>query len=256
LLLNTAKKEVEAGLASYLEIRGWQSGAVPEELGLKRHVYHSLYLIDLEPDADKLKKRFHHSVTRGIHQAEKRGVSVRITRAEVDIDRFYKLNVATRKKLGVLPQPHTFFKAIFRHVISQDRGFVLLAEWEGKVIGGILFLTHGDTIYYKFNASDESHLQKRPNHLAIWEALRHACANNYRYFDFGRCAPEEESLRLFKARWGAREVDLPYYYYPGIKGFNAASQNSLRYRAMRLLSTVAPSFAFKAAGTVLYKHIG
>ena len=161
----------------------------------------------------------------------------------------------TRKKLGVLPQPYSFFKALFRHVISQHLGFLLMAEWEGKVIAGVLFLTYKDTIYYKFNASDKNYLQKRPNHLVIWEAMRYACANDYKHFDLGRCSPEEEGLRTFKSRWGAKEVNLPYYYYPEVKGFTTVPENSPRYRAMRLFSRVVPPFAFRVAGSLLYKHL-
>ena len=255
LLLSLSKKEVDEGAASYLEVRGWQNTVNPTQLGLTIRDYHVLYLLDLEPGVDILKERLHHSVRRGIHQALQRGVTVRLTRTENDLDHFYKLNIATRKKLGVLPQPHTFFEALHRHMISQNLGFIMLAEWGGKVIAGILFLTHNDTIYYKFNASDENHLQKRPNHLAIWEGIRYACANGYKHFDFGRCTPEEEGLRIFKSRWGAKEVDLPYYYYPRVKGFTIVSESSLRYRTMKLFSHIIPEFAFRAAGSFLYKHV-
>jgi len=255
LLLNSAKKEVEMGSASYLEIRGWQNGVVPAQLDLLTRNYYLLYLLDLEPGIDILKERFHHSVRRGIHQAEKRGVTAHMTRTKADLDHFYKLNVATRKKLGVLPQPHAFFESLFRYVISQNLGFMLMAEWEGKVIAAVIFLTYKDTIYYKFNASDENHLQKRPNHLVIWEAIRYACANGYKHCDFGRCSPEEEGLRVFKSRWGAKEVGSPYYYYPEIKGFTTVPESSLRYQAMKLFSHAIPQFAFRAAGSLLYKHV-
>ncbi len=255
LLLDFAKKEVEAGAASYLEIRGSLDGITPAELNFVPRNYHFLYVLDLKPDIDTLSKSFHDSVRRGIRQAEKRGVTVRMTRAEVDLNHFYKLNVATRKKLGVLPQPYAFFKALFRHVISQNLGFMLMAEWEGKVIAGVLFLTYKDTLYYKFNASDEDYLQKRPNHLIIWEAIRYAFARDYKHLDLGRCSPEEEGLRTFKSRWGAKEINLPYYYYPAIKGFVVAPESSARYQAMQLFSHVMPTFVFRAAGSILYKHL-
>lgn len=255
LLLDFVKKEVDSGPASYLEIRGSQHGITPAKLNFIPRNYHFLYVLDLKPDIDILSKSFHDSVRRGIRQAEKRGVIARMTRAEADLNHFYKLNVATRKKLGVLPQPYAFFKALFRHVISQNLGFMLMAEWEGKVIAGVLFLTYKDTIYYKFNASDEEHLQKRPNHLIIWESIRYAFAHNYKHLDLGRCSLEEESLRTFKSRWGAKEIYLPYYYYPTIKGFVAATENSARYKAMQLFSHVMPKFVFRATGSILYKHL-
>lgn len=256
LLLSSVKKEVMVGAASYLEVRGLQNTITPTQLDLRARNYHVLYMLSLNLGADALKERLHHSIKRGIHQAEERGVKCRITCNEDDIDRFYKLNVDTRKKLGVLPQPHAFFKSLFHNVISQNLGFIMLAECDGKVIAGIIFLTHKDTIYYKYNASDEKYLRKRPNHLATWQTIQYACANNYKHFDFGRCAPEEEGLRIYKSRWGAKEVELPYYYYPQVKGFAVVAEDSLRYRAMKFFSHIVPQSAFKVAGSIMYKHLG
>ena len=256
LLINQVKKEIESGKASYLEIRGWPDGLPASQFGLESRDYHLLYVIELATDAGSLNEKFHDSVRRGIRQAEKRGVSVRMTQDESDLNLFYKLHIITRKKLGVLPQPQAFFKALYRHVISQNLGFTGLAESEGKVIAGVVFLHYKDTLYYKFNASDENYLQKRPNHLVTWEGIKYALAHNYRYFDLGRCSPEEEGLRIYKTRWGAKELNLPYYYFPGVKGITAVSENSARYRMMRLFSHLAPQFAFEAAGSLLYKHFG
>jgi lipid II:glycine glycyltransferase (peptidoglycan interpeptide bridge formation enzyme) len=255
LLLNSVKEDMMTGAAGYLEIRGWHNGINPSELELVIRNYHLDYFLDLEPDVNTLENRFHHSIRRCIKQGQKRGVSVRITSTEADLDYFYKLNVTTRKKLGVLPQPRAFFKALYRHVISQNLGFIVVAESEGKIIAGVLFLTYKNTIYYKFNASDERHLQKRPNHLIIWEAIRYACANGYKLFDFGRCSPEEEGLRTYKRHWGAREVSLPYYYYPEVKGLATITENSLRYRIMKILSHMVPTFVFRITGSLLYKHM-
>ena len=255
LLLDTAEKEIKAGAASYIEIRGHQNGVSGVTPSLISHDYYFTYMLDLEPDLKVLNENFHDSVRRGIHQAEKRGVTVRMTRTLADLHHFFELNVATHKKLGVLPQPHAFFKALYRHVISQDLGFLAMAEWDGKVIAGVLFLTYKDTIYYKFNASVKNYLQKRPNHLIIWEVIRYTCANGYKYFDFGRCPFEEEGLRTFKYRWGSQEINLPYYYYPKAKGLSTISENSLIFRSMKVFLHATPTFACKIAGSLLYRHL-
>jgi hypothetical protein len=255
-LFDHAKKEVGSGAGSYLEIRGWPEGASSTRPGLLRRDYYLLYVLSLEPDVDKLNERLHDSVRRGIRQAEKRGVKVRLTHDEADIDHFYKLHLVTRKKLGVLPQPRSFFHALYRNLIAKNLGFIGLAESEGKIIAAVIFLNYKDTIYYKFNASDEAYLQKRPNHLVTWQAIKWACAQNYKYFDFGRCSIDEEGLRTFKTRWGSEEIVLPYYYFPKIRGISAASENGLRYRVMRLFSRLTPLVVFESAGSLLYKHLG
>ena len=256
LLIERAKQDIEDGAASYLEIRGLPGSISPAQLGLESHDYHLLYVLDLETDTNAVQKRFHNSIRRGIRQAEKRGVVVRMTDDESDLKRFYKLHISTRKKLGVLPQPGSFFKALYRNVISKGLGFTGLAEADGRVIAGIVFLQYGDTVYYKFNASDERYLQKRPNHLVTWEGINYACAQKYRYFDFGRCSPDEEGLRTYKTRWGAGEIKLPYFYFPRVKGITSVAENSTRYKIMRLFSHLAPQCVFEAAGSLLYRHFG
>jgi len=186
LLLDSVKKQVELGEFSYLEVRGWQNRVVPTQSNLVTRKYYITYILDLEMGLETLNEKFHDSVKRGIRQAEKRGITVRLTSNEGDLDNFYRLHVMTRKKLGVLPQPYTFFKNLFHHMISQNFGFIVMADCEGKTVVGVVFLNHKDAIYYKFNAFDENYLQKRPNHLVTWEAIQFACAKNYKYFDFGR----------------------------------------------------------------------
>jgi CelD/BcsL family acetyltransferase involved in cellulose biosynthesis/L-amino acid N-acyltransferase YncA len=258
VLLNATKDELNTGkcAATYLEIRGCQSKALETQSGLEGYDYFTRYILELESDPEALKRRFHLSIRRCIQQAERRDVTVRLTSREEDMERFFGLHVATRKKLGVFPQPRAFFKSIYRHVISQNKGFLGIAEYKGKTVAGVVFLTYGDTLYYKFNASDEKYLQKRPNHLIIWEALKYACAHGYKYFDFGRCTPEEEGLRTFKTRWGAKEIALPYYYYPDRTGVLNNTESGVEYRIMRYLSYVTPRWVYAAAGSLLYRHIG
>ncbi len=256
LLLNSVKKQVELGEFSYLELRGWLNGFSTAEFNLITRNYYNVYTIDLEPDIKSLKRRLHDSIRRSIHQADKRGVVVRLSRCEEDLEHFYRLHLSTRKELGVLPQPYAFFKSLLHHMISQNLGFMMMAECGGKTIAGSIFLNYKDTIYYKFNASNKYYLQRRPNHLIIWEAIRYAHTNKYKHFDFGRCSLEEKGLQTFKSRWGSKEVRLSYYYYPEAKGFTTICENSIKYRTMQLVSHLMPQFAFETAGSLLYKHLG
>ena len=257
-ILNVIKKEIDAGKQGfeYLEVRGWQTKQPEAALNLTNVDHYVRYMLELEPDYNALSQKFHHSVRRGIHQAEKRDVTIRLTNAEEDMERFYNLHLSTRKKLGVFPQPRNFFKNIYHHIILQNYGFIGIAEFEGKTIAAVVFFVYGDTIYYKYNASDEKFLRKRPNHLIIWEAIKYACANNYKYFDLGRCAPEEKGLRVFKNHWGAKEINLPYYYYPNKKGLINTNWSKLEYHSMRLCSKIMPRFMYAIIGSYLYKHFG
>jgi lipid II:glycine glycyltransferase (peptidoglycan interpeptide bridge formation enzyme) len=49
--------------------------------------------------------------------------------------------------------------------------------------------------------------------LLYWEALRRACVEGFRQFDFGRSSRDSGTYR-FKAQWGAHEEPLFWYTIP------------------------------------------
>ena len=256
LLIDAAKKDMEAQGASYLEIRGWQSGNSPEELGLLPFHYHLSHIIDLEQDIDTLESKFRSNVRWSIRKAAKENVTFRLAESEQDLKMFSRLNVMTRKKNGVIPQPYSFFQSVYRNLVMHGLGYLVVAEWEGKTIAASMFLRYKDTMYYKYNASDRRHLGKCPNHLLIWESIKQSYNDGLAKLDFGRCSPEDEGLRTFKNRWAAQEIDLPCYYYPIVKGTMTYTDTSLKYRIMNRAVATMPNFLLTSIGSRVYKHLG
>jgi CelD/BcsL family acetyltransferase involved in cellulose biosynthesis len=174
-----------------------------------RGVAHAL---SLSPDADLIFKGFKRSqVQRNVRKAERSGLELRRTDAEEDLtESFYRLHLRTRRRLGVPVQPRRFFEFLWRRVIAQGRGFVLLASRGGVPIAGAVFLTGGRTVVYKFGASEPSSWPLRPNNLIFWDAIRWSCQNGFTTFDFGRSDLDDWGLRNFKSGWGAVEEPLVY----------------------------------------------
>ena len=255
-IVQVMKNEMKTGDASYVEIRGWPSDIPTDELGLLPFHYHLSHIVDLSQNIDSLEKSFSTNVRRSIRKALNNEVTIRSVEDEEFLKVFYRFNVITRKKNGVIPQPYSLFRSVFRNLILSNKGWLLVAEWQGIPIAATLLLIFKDTIYYKYNASDINHLDKCPNHLIIWEAIQRAYQNNLIKFDYGRCSPEDEGLRTFKTKWAARELDLPCYYYPVIKGTMTYSDTSLKYRAMNRVVEILPGSVLKSIGSMLYKHLG
>ncbi len=256
ILLNAAKEDMADQGATYLEIRGWPSGIPDEELGLLPFHYHLSHSIDLKQNIDALEKKFSTNARRSIRKALKNNVLVRRAESESDLKDFYRFNVQTRKKNGVIPQPYSYFQSVYRNLVIPGVGYLSVAEWQGEIIAASIFLVYKDTIYYKYNASDRCHLGKCPNHLLVWEAIKQAYDDGLVTFDLGRCSPDDEGLRTFKNRWGAQEMDLPCYYYPVIKGTMTYTDTSLKYKIMNQVVGTMPDFLLKAIGSKVYKHLG
>jgi lipid II:glycine glycyltransferase (peptidoglycan interpeptide bridge formation enzyme) len=199
---------------------------------------------------------FHRSqVQRNIRRAERSGLTVRqATRPQDLVDTFYRLHLQTRRRLGVPVQPRRFFRLLWEKTISTGLGSVLIVETAGRPIATAVFLAWNGTMIYKFGASDASTWSLRPNHLLIWYAIRTACEQGYRWFDFGRTDVGREGLRNFKLSWGAAEESLVYGTIGG-QAEPTAVADGMAVRMMGAVIRHGPLLLCRAAGETLYRYI-
>lgn len=225
--------------------------------GFKEWSYYKTSLINLCDDLELVRKRFHRKAVRqAITKSIRSGVYIERGNTEKALVEHYKLIVATRKKLGVVPQPYRFFQNLWQIMITKNLGFLLLAKYRGIPIASAIFFTYKGTIFPKFNGSDQRFLNLQPNNLLYWSAIEWGVKNGYKCFDFGRTSPDNTGLMAFKQRWGSQEIDLPYYYWPAIKGVTSTEEKNLKYKIISSVLRRMPTSVSRAAGELLYKHLG
>jgi CelD/BcsL family acetyltransferase involved in cellulose biosynthesis len=110
-------------------------------------------------------------------------------------------------------------------------------------------------VIYKFGASDASSWSLRPNHLLFWHAIRAACEQGRRWFDFGRTDIGQEGLRNFKLSWGAVEEPLVYETLGGKPG-SARLAEGMAVRMLRPVIRHSPLLLCRAFGETLYRYVG
>jgi len=197
---------------------------------------------------------FRDSTQRNIKKSIKENVVIKISHTWESLQEYYRLHCITRKKHGVPPQPHFFFKKIFEHIISQEKGFVALAIYNDIVIAGNIYFCIHKKAYYKFGASDQKYQELRATNLIMWESIRWLLNNGFESLCFGRTDMNNQGLLQFKRGWGAEEKTINYYKYD----FNAeifiksASQNKYIISLMRYM----PVSILKLLGSLSYKHMG
>jgi CelD/BcsL family acetyltransferase involved in cellulose biosynthesis len=244
--------------AKYLEIR--TRGAYPhmrdERLAVSRHYKHHFMFLD--PDPETVKKSFDRSCVRQrISRAVKCSVTSRPAQDERDLISFYRLYLMTRRRLHLPPQPYSFLESLWK-IFSPDKIVsIRLAEYQGRIIAGLLLLKFRDRVSAEFMVSDERFREVSPNHLLVWEAIREACTEGYKIFDFGRTAGSNLSLMNFKRHWGTRVAELPVYVYPGdILGKYENKEETIRYRIVTSICKFLPESLFAHFGNFIYRHIG
>jgi CelD/BcsL family acetyltransferase involved in cellulose biosynthesis len=212
-----------------------------------------VHRLALEADADAVLARTSKSqIRRGIKKAEREGVTIRQGTDVAALDAFYRLHLRTRRRQGVPIQPKSFIRG-FAGLFAQGLGYVLTAEHEGQTISAAVFLAHGDTIVYKYGASDERHLNLRPNNLLFADAIRRACVAGHTTLDFGRTDTDNTGLAAFKRSWGAVEEELAYTYLADRPPRDGAG---LAHRALAVVIRRGPERTGQAIGTALYRHVG
>lgn len=175
---------------------------------VKQAKWHGL---DLQPDLSDLWDGFESSAQRAVKKAQKSGVVIRRAEQKSDLRAFFEMHLSLRKnKYRLLAQPYSFFEAIWHQFIEAQKGTLLVADHEGEVIAGILFLEWQNTLYYKFNASKANHLNVRPTDLLIWEGVQYGKAKGYTYLDFGLSDWDQEGLLRFKRKFATEEKTISF----------------------------------------------
>jgi len=256
-LLKAVIEKKDEFRASYIEIRTQKSYDLFSNNKLVEHLYYKTHILTLEANPETLRKSFHKTcVQQRINRAERNHVIVKMGKTESDMKTYYSLNLLAQKKHGLPPIRYKLFQNLWQVMRTNGTITLLLAEHEDKVIAGTILLRFKDTMYSQDSASDKRFLKYNPNHLLLWKAIEMACNEGFRYFDFGKTSGRDRGLADFKRRWATEEHEIPYLYYPDIRGITSIQEESIKYRLMTAIGRRMPLSLAKIWGKAVYKHMG
>lgn len=238
--------------------RGWKSIEFRggKELFPEARVSLSFYghTLNLEKDEDRLFTRLEASTRRAIRKAEKSGVTVTVSRELDAVKTFYSLQCKTRRKHGLPPQPFSFFRNIYRHVLSKHLGMIIVANYENRPIAASLYFQLGTRAVYKFGASDESFQQLRGANIVMWEAIKTLACNGARILDLGRTSIGNEGLRRFKLNWGSQERKIEYVKYDLRRNIFITGTDKVTGWHNQVFRAL-PVGVSRVIGAALYRHL-
>jgi len=228
-----------------------RDGRVP---AVDRAKWHGL---DLTAGADTIWQGLHGSARRAVRKAQNAGVVVRPAENLEDLRSFYELHLKIRKyKYRLLAQPYSFFENIWDEFGVPGNGSLLVAEHEGKIVGGVFFLQWKGVLYYKFNASDPDLVSVRPNDLVIWSAIDDASAKGLVKLDLGLSDWDQEGLIRYKRKYASEEKTISFLRHepPGGESTQAAHVRALLPVLTDLLTDEGvPDAITERAGDLLYR---
>ncbi len=247
------------GVRRYADRRKWQyiemrpvSYEPGSPAGFGKSTRYCLHRLNLSGSAQELFDKFHKScVQRKIRRAERERLKYEEGTSEVLLQQFYKLLVATRRRLFLPPQPQYWFRALMACFGAGLK--IRVAYKDALPVASILTLSHKKTMFYKYGCSDARFNRLGGMALLFWNTIQEARDKGFDIFDMGRSDGSSPGLITFKQHWGAVGTELNYWRYP-IPPTGAA--NDWRKTMLRYLVPNTPAPLLRAVGSLLYGHIG
>jgi FemAB-related protein (PEP-CTERM system-associated) len=158
-------------------------------------------------DAGRLWEQLDGAVRNQVRKGERSGLTIESGGATL-LAKFVPIYEARMRELGSPAHDARFFQAALEQFGPRAR--VLIANKGSEAIGGLIALEFKDTIVVPWAASRREHIKLCPNMFLYWEAIRAACRDGRRFFDFGRSTRGSGTYH-FKRQWGALETPLYWY---------------------------------------------
>lgn len=239
-----------------VRVGAWRSA---EALGLEDEAHDTGFIhhfLPLEGSFERLARTFSKTAVRQmVARAQRSGVYVESFGGEAGLKTFYDLYCYTRHRLGLPSMPFRFFDSIYRH-LGSDRILLMHARLDEQIVGSLLAFKWKDTIAVECMGERRAARTLGVNQLLWWEAIRHACEEEFRIFSFGRTHRSNKGLLDFKRRWGTQEEVLPVFVHPApTKGVVYTAEGTMT-RFLRRLTSATPDALYTRFSALCYRHLG
>jgi lipid II:glycine glycyltransferase (peptidoglycan interpeptide bridge formation enzyme) len=130
-----------------------------------------------------------------VRLAGRKGITVR-PGDEADLPAFYRLMETTAERDRFAIHSQAYYEAAHRLFVPCGQGRLLLAEYKGQLLAGLVVLIpgpgSGGTACYMYGASSDEHRNLMPTYLLQWEAMCWARQQGCRTYDLWGVPDEDE----------------------------------------------------------------
>jgi hypothetical protein len=218
-------------------------------------IFQYRHKLKLDKSEEEIFSSFRKGTKSSIKKAIKEGVEAQIDCSFDSIKKFCQMNYVTRRRHGLPPQPDTFFNNLFKYLINNGHGFIVLAKKENQIIAGAIYLTFGKKVLYKYSASYPEYMNLNANNVVMWEAIKYALSNNFEEIDFGISEASNEGLRVYKNGWGVEESKVHLYKFD-LKENKFVDVDTKVTGLHNKIFSKAPISLLRIFSSIFYKHFG
>ena len=209
--------------------------------------------LDLDRPLAHIERTLAGNFRRNLRQASRLSIAIERGSSTELLERFYAMQLESRRRLGLPPQPWRFFE-LAREIFAPSGDLeVWIARERGRDMASAVFLRDGDLMHYKWGAR-RSTRPSLANHLLFWSVIEEI-APRARILDLGRTDVRNQGLMRFKRELGASATALPSAFYPRApRQISSESLNGAFALAARIWRRL-PIFATALGGRILYRFL-
>lgn len=147
---------------------------------------------------------------RNIRKAIKSGVEVYFSNSKEDMDFLYEVHKDNIESIGGKSKEKRFFDNVLN--IMEDNDYkIIMAKKDGELIAGLLVFYFHETVEYFTPATVYKYRNLQPSSLLIFEGMKQAIKDGYKYWNWGGTWSTQEGVYDFKKRWGSKDYQYEYY---------------------------------------------
>ena len=128
-------------------------------------------VVDISLPDDDVLSRMKQKTRYNIRLAARKGVTVR---QSDDVEAFHALMQVTGERDAFGVHTLAYYRRAMDLFAAQGEVALLLAEFEGEPLAGVMVFAHGARAWYFYGASSNAQRQRMPTYLLQWEAMRWA----------------------------------------------------------------------------------
>jgi CelD/BcsL family acetyltransferase involved in cellulose biosynthesis len=210
----------------------------------------------LDAGIDEIRRRLSQHARRNITISEREGVRVEARTDRDAVHHFHDLHVLLRKrKYRLLAQPVELFDRIWGAFATDDAIVTMLAYAGDELIAGAVFLAWADTLYYKFGASRQEYLAKRPNDAIFWAGIHWGVQHGAGLVDWGLSDVDQPGLIAYKNKWATEQRRIVTLRAGGEQARTDPQAGAMLGGLTELLTGESvPDDVTKQAGALLYRY--
>ncbi|HLI79727.1 MAG TPA: GNAT family N-acetyltransferase [Candidatus Binataceae bacterium] len=239
---------VASNPAASIEIRGVAGPAPWQNVDCFGH-----WTLDLKRPYSDIAAGFSRTVKGGIKRGLKDNLQIDRGSSMDYIARFFELQLETRRRLGVPPQPFKFFATVHEKFSRGSDCEVWFARFDGRDHAGLVLLRSGDQLCYKWGARVENG-HPGANHLLVARMLE-AYAGEAHSIDFGRCDMRNQGLVRSKSEIGCVSRPLPYAFFPKVPRNISSEVLSGPARLVSVIWKRLPLQVTRVLGEAFYRYM-